>query len=898
MTDVLERLKPALSDRYTIQRELGRGGMATVYLARDLKHDREVAVKVLDPHLGAVLGGERFLREIRIAAGLNHPHILALHDSGEVDGLLYYVMPYVAGESLRQRLERQTQLSIDEAVDILGQVGRALDHAHHQGVVHRDIKPENILLQDREAVVADFGIARAVRVAGRDRLTETGLSLGTPAYMSPEQASGEQELDARSDVYSLGSVMYEMLAGEPPFTGPTSPAIIARQLVDPVPSLRTVRPAVPEGLERAIEKALAKVPADRYDNAGEFVAAADEAARVHAPPTREHRMLRRRSSHRSWRVGALVAVAVVIVAAGATLLLGWWSGRGEQQFTVANIRPVTRAPEVEWDPVISPDGDEVVYTAGFGRDMHLFVRDLEGGRALPLTADRPGTQVRPRWTADGRRIAFFDTGPETAEGRSYLIPRLGGPVRVLGSMVVGHIHGDRMAFIRSDSLLVRAVDGGEEMFVTEVQPDAHSVAWSPDGMTLAFVVGNGLWNQAENLGNVSPSAIQVVGMDDRQPVEVIDASGMNVSPAWMSDGRHLLFVSDREGPRDIYVQRLDGGRPRGPPVRLTTGLGAHSISVTADGSTVAYSAFRYRQNILQIDIPDTGSVSISQARPVTVANQRIETHGMSRDGEWLAFDSDLAGNQDIYLMPAEGGDPVRVTLDPGDDFHPDFSPDGREIVFYSNRHGTRDVFLISADGTDEVQLTEGPSEDYHPAFSPDGLRIVFTRQDATSNTLFVMSRDSVAGEWSPPTSMTREPRNRFSARWSPDGTMIATHLGGTTSSPPRSVNQQIWLLTTQGDERLLVDGPALGLVRAEFPDWSTDGRFVYFMAQGGPSDENPGGRLLYAVPKDGGPLREVVRFDDPTRTVLPFGYTVGDGTIFFSVKEIESDIFVMDVELN
>ncbi|MHC4767128.1 MAG: serine/threonine-protein kinase, partial [Planctomycetota bacterium] len=213
------------------------------YLARDLRHDRLVALKVLRPELAATLGAERFLREIRIAAKLTHPHILALHDSGEADGLLFYVMPYIEGESLRGKLDRETQLGIEEAIELTRQVAAALDYAHRQGIIHRDIKPENILLHEGEAVVADFGIARALHAAGGERLTETGLSLGTPQYMSPEQASGTAEVDARSDVYSLACVLYEMLAGDPPFTGPTTPAVIARRLVDPPPSrLRSAKP--------------------------------------------------------------------------------------------------------------------------------------------------------------------------------------------------------------------------------------------------------------------------------------------------------------------------------------------------------------------------------------------------------------------------------------------------------------------------------------------------------------------------------------------------------------------------------------------------------------------------------------------------------------------------------
>ena len=273
MADVFDRLKAALSDRYAIERELGAGGMATVYLAQDLKHHRKVAVKVMRPELSAILGDERFLREIRIAAKLNHPHILALYDSGEADGFLYYVMPHVEGESLRSKIDQEKQLSIDDALGLTRQVASALDYAHGQGVIHRDIKPENILLHRGEAVVADFGIALAVTAAGGERLTETGLSLGTPEYMSPEQATGERDLDARSDIYSLGAVLYEMVTGEPPQTGATVQAVIAKLLSQPPVQPRMVRDSVPEVMDRAIMKALAKVPADRVGSAAEFAEA-------------------------------------------------------------------------------------------------------------------------------------------------------------------------------------------------------------------------------------------------------------------------------------------------------------------------------------------------------------------------------------------------------------------------------------------------------------------------------------------------------------------------------------------------------------------------------------------------------------------------------------------------
>src|SRR5713101_7562275 len=261
MSDLLDRLQPALAEHYAIERELGRGGMASVYLARDLKHNRAVAVKVLRPELAAALGSERFLREVQITARLQHPHVLTLIDSGVQDGFLYYVMPYVEGESLRDRLNREHQLPLDDALQFTREVADALAYAHSRDVIHRDIKPENILLSRGHAIVADFGIARAISAAGGGNLTETGISIGTPAYMSPEQATGSKQLDGRSDIYSLGCVLYEMLVGDPPFTGTTAQAIIARALVDPPPPIRTVRQTVPVPVEQAVTKALAKVPA-------------------------------------------------------------------------------------------------------------------------------------------------------------------------------------------------------------------------------------------------------------------------------------------------------------------------------------------------------------------------------------------------------------------------------------------------------------------------------------------------------------------------------------------------------------------------------------------------------------------------------------------------------------
>src|SRR5205814_1803628 len=268
--DVLRNLTTALADRYVVEREIGAGGMATVYLARDLRHDRHVALKVLKPDLGAVLGVERFLSEIKVTANLQHPHLLPLFDSGEAEGLLYYVMPFVEGESLRSRLDREKQLPIDEAIRMSIAIANALEYAHSHGVIHRDLKPENILLQAGQPVIADFGIALAVSNAGGNRITQTGLSLGTPQYMSPEQATGDRAIDARTDVYSLGAMIYEMLVGDPPHSASTAQAVIAKVLTERAQSVRVARPAVPEHVDHAVSRALEKLPADRWHSAAEL----------------------------------------------------------------------------------------------------------------------------------------------------------------------------------------------------------------------------------------------------------------------------------------------------------------------------------------------------------------------------------------------------------------------------------------------------------------------------------------------------------------------------------------------------------------------------------------------------------------------------------------------------
>ncbi|MDH4335559.1 MAG: serine/threonine-protein kinase, partial [Chloroflexota bacterium] len=407
----MERLRASLADRYRIEQELGAGGMATVYLAEDLKHHRKVAIKVLRPELAAVIGAERFLAEIRTTANLQHPHILALIDSGDTEGMLWYVMPYVAGESLRDRITREKQLPVADAVRIATEVAGALDYAHRHKVIHRDIKPENILLHDGSALVADFGIALAASSGAGTRMTETGMSLGTPHYMSPEQAMGEREITARSDVYALGAITYEMLVGEPPFNGPTAQAIIARVMTEDPRALTTQRKTIPPGVEAAIFTALEKLPADRYATAAEFASALADAGTTSRRTTQ--------ASHAAQpgtrRAQLLFPVAAVLF--GVAALWGW--------LRPAPTEPPSRQRVVFWrapfsdflNPsaqridsriAISPDGGYIVFADSAGGDTQLFLKGRNETRATPIAGTEGGSG--PFFSPDGQWIGYFVHG--------------------------------------------------------------------------------------------------------------------------------------------------------------------------------------------------------------------------------------------------------------------------------------------------------------------------------------------------------------------------------------------------------------------------------------------------------------------------------------------------------
>ncbi len=587
MTDVMQRLSKALADRYRIERELGAGGMATVYLAEDLRHRRKVALKVLRPELAAVIGAERFLQEITTTAALQHPHILPLFDSGEADGFLFYVMPFIDGQTLRERLQRERQLGLDDALRITREVADALQYAHEHGVIHRDIKPENILLANGRPMVADFGIALAVQQAGGERMTQTGLSLGTPQYMSPEQAMGERTLDARADVYALGAVLYEMLTGDPPFTGSSVQAIVARILSERPTPIETLRDTVPSSITAAVSRALAKLPADRFASAAQFAQALSNTGQSGAA----FAVQRPSKPGVSRLVAALAAVTVISLGLAAFALTRSSStGLAMQSFDAALPDTAKMAPEVQFATVgfggavrnlsLSPDGSFLVYVVQRNDSSSLWYRSLIDASLRRI----PGTDgaMSPRVSPDGQRIVFL------AKGNLVIVPLEGGAPRVLREGV------SRSAeWISPSKLYAFDNDGYRLIWIDADAGVLEEISLESQGMRCIF----GVWlpeqerllcsfNETAKLFNPRVPGDTVIRTTAASGELGPPVSGSNFR---IIDGRYLLYVTlDGELRAASYdAKKLSIGRS----VALASGvyrdvLGATQLDISANGTLV------------------------------------------------------------------------------------------------------------------------------------------------------------------------------------------------------------------------------------------------------------------------------------------------------------------------
>ena len=875
MADPVSDLSAALGDHYRVERELGAGGMATVYLADDVRHHRRVAIKVLRPDLAAALGADRFLREITTTAGLRHPNIVPLYDSGEGNGILYYVMPFVEGESLRERMKREQQLPVRDALRIAGEVADALEYAHARGVIHRDIKPENILLDSGHAVVADFGIAQAIDVAGGDQLTATGVAIGTPTYMSPEQVAGERDLDARSDLYALACVLYEMLTGRPPFSGPTKSVMHQHVMATP-PDIVQLRADVPAGVSSALQRALEKTPDDRFVTVSEFA----DALTGHEISGDNASGTARSSGRRSW-VPLAAAAALAVVAVVAIVLA---SRRAPAPIRLGRRTAVTLDPGLELDPALSPDGKLLVYSDARGA---LTVRQVDGG--APVQVIR-GDDVRGRWPAwlpDAQRLVFVS--PRGIE----VVSALGGAPRLLvaGTQLDRGVtlapDGRTYAYVSHDSLYSAPLDGGPSRVVTRGY-EMHSPAWSPDGRWIAFVQGDLQYIRLSDLGNVAHSSIWIAPASGGAAQRVTDERSLHASPVWAS-AQSLLFVSDQDGGRDAYALTLArDGSPRGEALRITTGLSPHSIAVSSDGTRLAYAAFTETSNVWSMPLPATGEVSISTAVPETQGNLMIENLGVSNDGRWLGYNVEHGGTIQVYRrrLDSKGAEVQQVTSDSTSSFWVSWSPDAKEVAFHRFRGERRLAFVSPVEGGVPVAVTDGSEDERSPEWSPDGRQLLLLANWGTRGALHVVRR-TADGRWSKPRALPvvigSDTLATGISDWSPDGRWIACGCG----------EGGIVIAPVEGGPARRLSSP-FSTAGWAFPQWSADGRTVYHVTE-------DWGRVVavVAVPVDssaGQAPHTIVRFDDPTKPWHRFGFRVRAGRIFMTIGNQESDVGVADIE--
>jgi len=871
-----ERLKTALADRYRVEREIGSGGMATVYLAKDLRHHRNVAVKVLDPELARSLGAERFLREIETAANLQHPHILPLFDSGEADGFLFYVMPYVEGESLRERLVREHELPVGEAARLLRDVVDALAAAHKLGVVHRDVKPENVLISGRHAMVADFGVAKAVSEAtGRHKLTTLGVALGTPSYMAPEQAAADENIDHRADIYAVGVMAYELLTGQPPFTGGTPQQLLVAQVMETPQPVTELRASVPPALETLIMRCLEKKPADRWQSAEAMLPHLEALATPSGgvTPTDLQPVMQRGAPLGLLRGRWVVVAGVAALALALALFVLRGRLQREWVFRVTNPVKVTTALGVEESPSWSPDGGALAYQSDQDGDWDIWVTQLGTGQAVNRTSDSPADELHPTWSPDGRWIAFFS---DRDGGGYFLMPAIGGAARQVAAWPPGEIYptparwspsGTELAYAlgqrREPWIEILTLVGGQNRQLPLPEAPRNNavvdLSWSPDGRTLAY--RRAISPQA------ATSELWVTNITTGESFRLTDGSHRDSSPTWSPDSRELFFVSDRGGTRDLWRFLVGrSGLPEGPPQQVTTGMELTYAALATDGRRLAYSTGRLVRNVFRAPLLADHPATWAEVTQLTFDEADFESVDVSQHGQ-LLLGSDRSGNWDIYLMAAGGGDLRPLTTDPALDAGPCWSPDETEVAFYSNRSGHRQVWVMPVGGGPPRQLSHSEEENTYPMWSPTGTEIV-ARTDAGLTIL------SVAGDTY--RRLTDSGVDLFPA-WSPDGQWVAF-------SSARGGAWGLWRVSARGGEpERLTDR------EGRVPRWSADGKRVYFLGQGEGRD------TVWALTLADGRVRPVTALTGRRGELGGSGLAADARFVYFTWQESRGDLWVADV---
>ena len=814
MSDILARLTAALADRYRIERELGQGGMATVYLAHDLKHDRLVAVKVLKPELAAVLGAERFVVEIKTTASMSHPHILPLFDSGTADGFLFYVMPYIEGETLRDQLNRETQLGIDEAVRIAREVLDALDYAHSRGVIHRDIKPENILMQGGRPMIADFGIALAVSAAAGGRMTETGLSLGTPHYMSPEQATAEKEITGRSDVYSLASVCYEMLTGNPPHVGSSAQQIIMRIITEQPEEVTKHRKSVPPHVAAAVAKALEKLPADRFETAAKFAEALANTSFTTMTTAGAA------AAPRAGSRGALLAMSAVAVVATAAAILLAVRPAPEQPVTRFQLAlPDSQMPvQGSAAPLSAPDGSFLIYNGPVSGEpalSQLWIKRRDALEATPIPGTRGAgtTAISP----DGTRLAFENAG------RLHVLPVTGGASQVLAEpnvlrFGVAWMDNQRVLYAAPPpekqnliELFVIPAAGGPAQSLGLTDNNRAAVLPQPVHGRDAFLY----------LSCVTEIDCDLYVFDFRDSTSKRLMPGSRVG-TFAASG-HLIFERDRA----LLAARFDVDKleMQGDAVLLFDNvglpLGTYAVALSSDGTLTARVGSNadggVPQELIWVDRSGRQELVDPTMSPLRMTITGTN-HGwsLSPDGTRVALGLATVSGDDIWVKQLPRGAMTRATLESTAEFRPRWSPDGQSLIYST----IADVRTRRADGTgrDSVLLMGQVNE---AKYSPDGKWLVVRAGAATSidggRDILVM-RIGVDTALRP--LIAAPGYDETAPALSPDGNWL---MYQSDESGRREIYVRPFPDVDQGRVQVSVGG-------GEAPLWSKNGREIFFLS--------------------------------------------------------------------